>query len=111
MLQDAPSSELQEMRERFHNALISVTSDRDRPTIGTISEKTVHAVIKNYIEPNEDKQEIPIGSNVADIYTGDEIFEIQTQNLKDLLINLTLFFHSIKLLWFIPLSGKRKSTG
>ena len=55
---NAPTSVTKEMRERFHNALISVTSDRDRPTIGTLSEKTIHAVIKNYIEPDEDKQEI-----------------------------------------------------
>ncbi len=43
-------------------------NDRERPTIGTLSEKTVHAVLKNYLEPDEDRQEIPIGSFVADIY-------------------------------------------
>ena len=108
MLQDAPSSELQEMRERFHNALISVTSDRDRPTIGTLSEKTVHAVIKNYIEPDVDKQEIPIGSNVADIFTGDEIFEIQTQNLKRLVDKLNAFLPQYKVTVVHPVIRKKK---
>ena len=52
--------------------------DRQRLGIGTLSEKTVHAILKNYYEPDEDHQEIPIENYVADIYTDGEIIEIQT---------------------------------
>ena len=105
---NAPTSVTKEMRERFHNALISVTSDRDRPTIGTLSEKTIHAVIKNYIEPDEDKQEIPIETHVADIYTGDHIYEIQTKNLKRLGEKLTEFLPIYKVTVVHPVIRKRK---
>ena len=105
---NAPTSVTKEMRERFHNALISVTSDRDRPTIGTLSEKTIHAVIKNYIESDEDKQEIPIGTHVADIYTGDHIYEIQTKNLKRLGEKLTEFLPIYKVTVVHPVIRKRK---
>jgi len=42
--------------------------DRQRLGIGTLSEKTVHAIFKDYYEPDEDHQEIPIENYVADIY-------------------------------------------
>lgn len=35
-------------------------------------------ILKNYYEPDVDKQEIPIGNYVADIFTGQEIIEIQS---------------------------------
>lgn len=53
---------------------------RERQQIGTLSEKTIHAVVKNYYEPNEDYQEIPIQGLYADIFNGSEIIEIQTRN-------------------------------
>lgn len=52
--------------------------DRQRPGIGTLSEKTVHAILKNYYEPDEDRQEIPIENYVADIFHEGNIMEIQT---------------------------------
>ena len=105
---NAPTSVTKEMRERFHNAIISVTSDRDRPTIGTLSEKTIHAVIKNYIEPDEDKQEIPIDTHVADVFTGDHIYEIQTGNLKRLCEKLSDFLPMYKVTVVHPIIRKRK---
>ena len=52
---------------------------RERHGIGTLSEKTLHAVLKHYYAPDEEMHEIPIESYVADIYTGSEIIEIQTR--------------------------------
>lgn len=52
--------------------------ERLRTGIGTLSEKTTHMILKNYYEPDVDKQEIPIGNYVADIFTGQEIIEIQS---------------------------------
>ena len=65
--------------------------DRKRLGIGTLSEKTVHAILKNYYEPDEDKQEIPIENYVADIYADGEIIEIQTRQLNKLRGKLTAF--------------------
>ena len=65
--------------------------ERDRRQIGTLSEKTVHAVLKNYYEPDEDKQEIPIEGMFADIFTGTEIVEIQTRNFDKLREKLNRF--------------------
>ncbi len=68
-----------------------VGKDRQRLLIGTLSEKTVHAVVKNYYEPDEDKQEIPIEGLYADIFTGNEIIEIQTRNFDRLRDKLNRF--------------------
>jgi hypothetical protein len=69
-------------REAFSASLEKIVGvDRERPTIGTLAEKTVHAVLKNYYDPEEDHQEIPIDRYVADVFTGKEIFEIQTRQM------------------------------
>lgn len=65
--------------------------DRQRLGIGTLSEKTVHAVLKNYYEPDEDHQEIPIDRYVADIYRDGEILEIQTRQFNKLRGKLECF--------------------
>ncbi|MCM1045395.1 MAG: hypothetical protein NC417_07780 [Candidatus Gastranaerophilales bacterium] len=65
--------------------------DRQRLGIGTLSEKTVHAILKNYCEPDEDHQEIPIDRYVADIYRDGEITEIQTRHFDKLREKLKAF--------------------
>ena len=61
-------------QKAFENAKKKIIGvDRQRIGIGTLSEKTVHAILKNYYEPDEDKQEIPIENYVADIYAHNEI--------------------------------------
>lgn len=67
-------------------------TNRERNQIGTLSEKTVHAVVKNYYEPCEEYQEIPIEGKCADIYTADgRIIEIQTRAWHLLKPKLDLF--------------------
>jgi len=76
----------------FENAKEKIIGkDRQRLQIGTLSEKTVHAVVKNYYEPNEDKQEIPIEGLYADIFTGSEIIEIQTRSFDQVRKKLDRF--------------------
>lgn len=65
--------------------------DRQRLGIGTLSEKTVHAILKNYYEPDEDKQEIPVENYVADIYADGEIIEIQTRQFNRIRNKLSAF--------------------
>lgn len=52
--------------------------------IGTLSEKTLHLVLKLYYEPDEQYQEIKIGPFVADIVGENGIIEIQTRGFDKL---------------------------
>lgn len=76
----------------FETAKIKIIGvDRQRLGIGTLSEKTVHAILKNYYQPDEDHQEIPIENFVADIYADGEIMEIQTRQFDRLRRKLDAF--------------------
>lgn len=68
-----------------------IGKNRERQGIGTLSEKTVHAVLKYFYAPDEDMHEIPIGNYVADIYDGKEIIEIQTRNFNAIRDKLSSF--------------------
>jgi len=59
--------------------------------IGTLGEKTLHAALKHYFEPNTTKHEIKIGSFVADIVTENGIIEIQTRSFDKLRKKLAVF--------------------
>lgn len=77
---------------------------RERIGIGTLSEKTMHAVLKNYYAPDEDMHEIPIESYVADIYTGTEIIEIQTRAFERMRKKLESFLalYPVTIVYPIP---------
>ena len=78
--------------------------DRQRLGIGTLSEKTLHAILKNYYEPDEDHQEIPIENYVADIYANGEIIEIQTRQFDKMRGKLTAFLplYPVTIVYPIP---------
>lgn len=113
----------QERFEAAKNKIIGI--DRQRLGIGTLSEKTVHAILKNYYEPDEDCQEIPIENYVADIYHNGEIMEIQTRQFDRMRDKLKAFLplYPVTIVYPIPrekwliwideesgeLSNKRKS--
>lgn len=59
--------------------------------IGTLSEKTLHAVLKNYYEPFQDNHEIKIGGFIADAVGEYGILEIQTGNFKRMQKKLRAF--------------------
>lgn len=78
--------------KRFETAKNKVVGvKRERQGIGTLSEKTIHAVLKNYYAPDTDMHEIPIENFVADIYTGYEIIEIQTRAFEKMRKKLETF--------------------
>jgi len=62
--------------------------------IGTLSEKTLHRVVKNYLCNNEDNQEIKIGRYYVDIYHDDQIVEIQTKQFYKLKKKLLFFLEN-----------------
>lgn len=88
--------------EAAKNKIIGI--DRKRPGIGTLSEKTVHAILKNYLQPDEDHQEIPIEGFVADIYNDGEIIEIQTRQFDKMRNKLKAFLplYPVTIVYPIP---------
>ena len=65
----------QEDKELFRQACERGNqSVKNRDGIGTLKEKTVHAVLKHYIEPREQYHEVPCGNFVADILAEDQLF-------------------------------------
>lgn len=88
--------------EQAKNKIIGV--NRKRQGIGTLSEKTVHAVLKNYYAPDTDMHEIPIEGFVADIYTGSEIIEIQTRSFNAMRRKLEAFLpiYPVTIVYPIP---------
>lgn len=92
-------------KDRFEEARRKVIGvDRQRLGIGTLSEKTVHAILKNYYEPDEDRQEIPIENYVADIYADGEIIEIQTGQFNRMRDKLNIFLplYPVTIVYPIP---------
>ncbi len=77
---------------------------RERIGIGTLQEKTVHAVLKNYYAPDEEMHEIPLESYVADIFTGHEIIEIQNGNFYKIRTKLEEFLsrYPVTIVYPIP---------
>lgn len=112
--------------QRFENAYHAVIGQqRMQNGIGTLGEKTLHAVLKHYFEPCTDCHEVKVGGFVADIVGENGIVEIQTVGFHRLRKKLTAFLDcapvtvvypipQIKYLcWIDPVSGevtkKRKS--
>lgn len=73
--------------------------------IGTLSEKTVHSVIKNYLSPNCITHEIKINGFVADIFTDQGIVEIQTRGFDKLRRKLQAFLLEYPVTIAYPIHG------
>lgn len=71
--------------------------------IGTLSEKTLHAVLKLYYEPDEDKHEVAMSGYYADIYNDKGIIEIQTHQLNKLRDKLSVFLQDYHVTVVYPL--------
>ena len=69
---------------RFAEACAAALSPESRSGIGTLGEKTLHAVLKRYFEPDPRFHEIEVAGFVADICRPDGIIEIQTRSLDKL---------------------------
>ena len=83
----------EERQARFQRALdlVITPAERERHGIGMQMEKTLHAVLKAYEDPEEDHQEIPIEEYIADIYNENGITEIQTAGFDRLRNKLQCF--------------------
>lgn len=91
--------------ERFNEITNRITgSERESSGIGTLKEKTVHAVLKDYYASGREMQEISLDGYVADIYTGTEIIEIQTANFNRMRSKLDKFLpkYPVTIVYPIP---------
>ena len=97
-------------QERFYKAKEKIIGiERPRNQIGTLSEKTMHAVVKNYYEMDENYQEIPIEGKCADIFTKDEkIIEIQTRSWNLLKPKLQVFLPSYDVTVVLPIPDHKQ---
>lgn len=84
-----------------------VHKERERYGIGTLSEKTLHAVVKNYMEPDEDYHEVPLEGYVADIFRNDEVVEIQTAHFNVLRRKLDKFLPLYKVTIVYPIPATK----
>ncbi len=76
----------------FNQAIEKIVSyGRASYGIGTLSEKTLHAVVKNYMEPDEDYHEVPLEGFVADIFRNNQVIEVQTAHFDNLRRKLDKF--------------------
>jgi len=96
-----------------------------RGGIGTLGEKTLHSLLKRFLEPDPAAHEIRVGPYVADIVGENGVVEIQTGNFSRLRPKLAAFLevsqvtvvypltHFKWLIWVEPesgaLSARRKS--
>lgn len=98
---EADRQRFQEIREK------ALGTERIRDGIGTLSEKTTHMILKNYYEPDPHKQEIPIGNYVADIFTGQEIIEIQSAQFGKMRDKLEAFLPEYPVTIIHPIPYKK----
>lgn len=87
------------LKEEIDNAAFCAAKDRilgkkhNDNGIGTLSEKSVHAIMKNYFEPDKDNQEVALEGYVADIYNENGVIEIQTRSFDKLREKLAVFLN------------------
>lgn len=80
--------------EEFNRARDNITGGtHPHGGIGTLGEKTLHAILKDYYEPDRDYQEVALEGYVADICNNEGIIEIQTANFNKLRAKLAVFLN------------------
>ena len=81
-----------------------IAKERETNGIGTLKEKTMHAVLKNFYEPDVSHQEIKVDRFVADILRDNEIIEIQTRSFNAMRKKLSVFLekYPVTIVYPIP---------
>ena len=93
---------------RFENALALAKKNSDFDgSIGTLSEKTLHSVLKYYLEPCDDFHEVAIGGYVADIMRDGCITEIQTKSFDRLRSKLSVFLTEHPVTVVFPIAAQK----
>lgn len=89
--------------QRFDDAAKAVfESEKSNNGIGTLSEKSMHAVLKRYFEADKSRHEVSICGFIADIANDKEIIEIQTRSLHGMNKKLDAFLENHKVTVVYP---------
>lgn len=92
----------------FYEACQIIYNKEDANTgIGTLREKTLHAVVKYYFEPDSQYHEIRYEGFVADIAYEKYIVEIQTRNFDKLRKKLSVFLEQGKVRVVYPIAYEK----
>ena len=94
-------------RQRFEDIKDAV--ERSRPHmmgIGSLAEKSVHAILKNYYAPTDDDMEVAVNGFVADVCYGMCIVEIQTRQFYTMKRKLAAFLpeYDVTVVYPLPVS-------
>lgn len=94
---------------RFQEAVDKVMDavKEENGGIGTLSEKTIHSVLKHYYSPDIFSHEKRVLGYIADIFTGNEIIEIQTRNFNKLRRKLDVFLPEYDVTIVYPIAHKK----
>ncbi len=67
-----------------------LTRLHERQGIGTLGERSLHVILKYWLEPDEERHEVAlgIGKLVADVFDGSRVYEIQTRSFNSLVPKL-----------------------
>ncbi len=74
-----------------------------KTSIGTYGEKSVHAILKRYVQPDTRFHELPVAGFIADVCFGDEIYEIQTAHFYSLRKKLDAFLQEYQVTVVYPI--------
>ena len=92
----------------FLNARASVLgADGKERGIGTLSEKSLHKILKLYIEPNEEFHEVSMLGSVVDIKNESGIYEIQTRSAERLRPKLEKLLPISKVTVVLPVAKEK----
>lgn len=78
-----------------------------RGGIGTLRERSLHAVLKYWFQPDDACHEVRLGRFVADIFDGRGVVEIQTRNFYALQPKLETFLAQWPVLVVCPLTRRK----
>lgn len=82
-------------QDRWQQAVeIAAGRMAERSGIGTLGEKTLHAAVKYYLEPDESRHEVPYMGFVADIRNETGVIEVQTRAFDRLRRKLAVFLEA-----------------
>lgn len=84
-----------------------INNERNKSGIGTLGEKTLHAILKHYFEPDERNHETKIGKYYADIVNENGIIEIQTRNFNALRLKLSAFLENSEVTIVYPIAHQK----
>ncbi len=96
-------------KERFAEACRVVReSEHSRTGIGVLSEKTLHSVIKRFIEPDESLHEVKVDGSYADVKNEDGIFEVQTRSFDKLRTKLATYLANEQVTVVYPIPATKR---